>query len=96
MLLLRASFNLSMDHTFSIMKTLTGSCNVKADWFRKILHNLKGYECSTRGNDRTDSQWDDQRSLLHNMHPLEQKSLRKQFTSFLIVILVVLSMMMSF
>jgi hypothetical protein len=71
-----------MVQTFSVMETLTGSCNLKADQFREILHNLKGYECSTRVNNRTDSQWDDQRNLLHNMYSLEQKMFEKSIHFF--------------
>jgi hypothetical protein len=71
-LLLSATFTLSMDHTFVLMETLTAGSNCKLDRFREILHNLKGYECSTRSTVGSQGRWDDQRNLLHNPHPLEQ------------------------
>jgi hypothetical protein len=70
-LLLSATFTLSMDHTFVLMETLTAGSNCKLDRFREILHNLKGYECSTRSTVGSQGRWDDQRNLLHNPHPLE-------------------------
>ncbi len=72
-LLLTATFNLSMNHTFSIMETITGGSNLKVDRFREILHNLRGYDCSSRSTTTSAFEWDDQRNLLHNLHPLEQK-----------------------
>jgi len=72
-LLLSSTFNLSMDHSFDLMEKLTGCANVKLDRFREILHNIKGYDCSNRKEHRTSDQWSDQRNLLHNLHPLEQK-----------------------
>jgi hypothetical protein len=82
-LLLTGAFNLSMDHTFSIMETITGGSNVKIDRFREILHNfLRGYECSSRSNTASTQTWDDQRNLLHNLHPLEQKMFERSIHYF--------------
>ncbi len=81
-LLLTAMFNLSMDHTFSIMETITGGSTIKVDRFREILHNLRGYECSSRSSTRTSVEWDDQRNLLHNLHPLEQKMFERSVNYF--------------
>ncbi len=47
-LLLSATFTLSMDQTFVLMDTVAAGSNFKLDRFREILHNLRGYECSTR------------------------------------------------
>ncbi len=81
-LLLSSTFTLSMDQSFSLMETLTGGCNIKVDRFRQILNNLKGYECSTRPNVRSTNQWDDQRNLLHNLHPLEGKMFERSMHFF--------------
>ncbi len=81
--------------SFSLMESWTGGCNIIVDHFREILHNLKGYEVSTRPNVRSVNQWDDQRNLLHNLHPLKGKMFERSMHFFLIESMDATFMMMS-
>jgi hypothetical protein len=64
------------------MDTINARLNCKLDKFRKILHNLRGYECRTRATVGTQGRWDDQKNLLHNLHPLEQKIFERSISFF--------------
>jgi hypothetical protein len=59
-LLLKVTFNLSMDHTFLTMETITVGSNIRVDWFREILYNLRGYEHSSRSTTTSTETWGDQ------------------------------------
>jgi hypothetical protein len=60
---------------------LNGHTPVSPLEFRQFIGTLL-HECSTRPNVRSTNQWDDQRNLLHNLHPLEGKMFERSIHFF--------------
>ncbi len=69
-LFLSSSFNLCVEDMFSVMDTLTGGEAMNLPRFKEILRHLRGTDPLFR--DGSTGQWNDQRNLLGQMHPLEK------------------------